>query len=75
MLKDGVVAETPAAHGDLIDAGGEYSKLWAGRQQTLTTPLLLLPLHRAMADRDAHLSAVQETIMGSGSEPESEKKL
>jgi ATP-binding cassette subfamily B (MDR/TAP) protein 7 len=28
VLKDGVVAETPGRHEDLVDAGGVYSTLW-----------------------------------------------
>ncbi|RPB25735.1 iron-sulfur cluster transporter ATM1 [Terfezia boudieri ATCC MYA-4762] len=30
VLKDGVAADPPGSHNQLIDAGGEYSKLWAG---------------------------------------------
>ena len=45
MLKDGEVAETPATHSELIDGGGEYAKLWAGKHATDNTipshPLLL----------------------------------
>ncbi|KAF8476188.1 P-loop containing nucleoside triphosphate hydrolase protein [Kalaharituber pfeilii] len=35
VLKEGVVAEKPGAHNQLIDAGGEYSKLWAAQETVM----------------------------------------
>lgn len=35
VLKDGVIAESPGSHNQLIDAGGEYSKLWAAQETLL----------------------------------------
>lgn len=42
VLKDGIVAESPGTHSQLIISGGEYSKLWAGQSYNLASQFFIV---------------------------------
>ena len=42
VLKDGIVAESPGTHSQLIISGGEYSKLWAGQPPNLASQFFII---------------------------------